>query len=145
MGEESKLATLRTVSASAVAALCLLSSCSAPSNENQAANEQTSPPAKAAPEIRKVSGEDVLVAVFPEGTLPENFPALAKEACGNREFCQLYGWTDAALAPRGFPFTDAEVQTQSFSYSVNRSTGHEQSLWNCEQSRRRGADECMAR
>lgn len=139
------MATWRTPSAAVVAALCLLNSCGAPSNENQTGNEQISSSAKAAPEIRKVSGGDVLVAVFPEGTLPEKFPALAKEACGDREFCQLSGWTDAALAPRGFPFTDAEVQAQSFGYSVNRSTGHEQSLWNCEQFPGHGADECMAR
>ncbi len=107
--------------------------------------EQKAPagePASPKPIVRKVSGDDVLVMVIPSGTAADDYPLLAKEVCGAREFCNLSAWTTDARAPRGFPYTDAEVETQAYHYALNRSTGFDQSLWNCKLTPR-PADQCM--
>ena len=51
---------------------------------------------------------------------------------------------DPKYAARGFPTTDREVAAQAFAYSLNRSTGFEQVLWDCKRWKRKIHDERLS-
>jgi hypothetical protein len=53
-------------------------------------------------------------------------------------------WTDSTKAAASLPMSDAEAASEVFSYSLNRQSGEERSLWNCKVTPRPNRDECMA-
>ncbi len=55
-----------------------------------------------------------------------------KKQCGAAALCGVQAWSDRGLAARAMPLTDAEVASRAFSYRINRTTGFEQALWDCE-------------
>ena len=115
-----------------IAAIFALSACGAPPAEKS----QTAPKEEArapAPqfETTELAG-NFFVGVASANIGPAAYPDLAREACGSRSFCKVGIWTDPERLPRGFPMTDREVGAQIFMYSLNRETGFEQTLWNCQ-------------
>lgn len=121
-----------------LAACLLISACNAPPPDTRkdapppetgAAASEKAPPAPL--KTRQLAGI-FSVAVVPNDADPASFPDLARDACGANEVCQIGLWNDESFAPRGFPMTDREVEAKVFQYNVNRNTGFERSLWNCD-------------
>lgn len=96
---------------------------------NAAGGEPTAAAAKALTR-RDIAGNFTVIHIAP-GVNSASLPDLARDICGSRPFCKVGAWTDETLLPRGFPMTDREVAGQVFSYTLNRDTGFEQSLWRC--------------
>lgn len=92
-----------------------------------------------------VPGEpDSFTALLPDGA-PENYPALAKTACGTRPKCKFLGWTDRTMLPDGTAMTPAQMAGMSFSYLRDQGAGLERELWNCREFPRTGPGLCMRR
>lgn len=91
-----------------------------------------------------ISGDTIFAMTFDAGADPQSLPELARTKCGKRPFCKVMGWTDPKYAARGFPMTDREVAAQAFAYSLNRSTGFEQTMWDCRRWKRKSAEECLS-
>jgi len=89
-------------------------------------------PAALAPEFIQLKGENVFFMIIPAGLDPAEFKPLAKDRCGEVEFCKVYAWTDRASAARALPMTEAELASQAFSYGVNRAPGFEIAAWDCK-------------
>lgn len=109
---------------------------------NQAAGD--SPPTPA-PAFRDLPGLNNFVMIIPAGLPADRFRDAARDKCGSADMCQVWAWLDAADAARAIPMTDREVASLAFSYSVNRSTGHEQTVWDCDRFPRSSGAECMAK
>ncbi len=62
---------------------------------------------------------------------PALLPEIAREHCASRGYCNVLGWIDPKLVAKGFPMTPRETREIKFQYLINRSTGFEQSLWDC--------------
>jgi hypothetical protein len=119
--------------------LIVVAGCTPPATQRNAIKAQVEP----APEFREIGPNGQFAMLIPSGLDPGRFDDLARERCGAREFCMVIGWTDPAVAARALPMTDREVTAQAFIYTLNRTTGFEQGLWDCRRFRRAAA-ECMA-
>lgn len=84
------------------------------------------------PEFIQLRGENVWVMIIPPDADPAQIKPWAKDRCGEVEFCKVFGWTDRASAARALPMTDAELESQAVSYGVNRATGYENFVWDCD-------------
>ncbi len=82
--------------------------------------------------------------VYDPAVAASDLSDIVREECGTRSFCKIMGWTDPAYEPRGFPMTDREVSAMTFSYSLNRDTGYEQVLWNCDIYKDVDSSGCLA-
>lgn len=80
---------------------------------------------------------------IPAGTDPDKLVDSAKSKCGTQEICSVFGWIDRNDMARMLPMTDREVETQTFKYGVNRTTGFEQRLWDCRLYPGKKGDECL--
>lgn len=88
---------------------------------------------QAEPELEtKAIGNGFFAANAPETISPEKWPAMAKAKCGALPFCQVYIWPAGTPLPGAMPFTDPEVAGIRYRYAVNRETGYEASLWDCQ-------------
>jgi hypothetical protein len=85
----------------------------------------------AEPEFFDMPQPDHFAMVIPAGTPPSAFEGMAKDHCGDRTFCKVFGWTDRTRAARALPMSDREVSTIAFSYQINRSNDFEQVIWDC--------------
>lgn len=107
----------------------------APKQETPPAEAAASKPAAAAPEIatlREQGATGDYTLTIPAGLDPTTLPGIAKEQCGTRSHCSVYGWTDRAQTARALPLTDPEFAALAFRYDLNRTTGFERSLWDCK-------------
>jgi hypothetical protein len=95
------------------------------------------------PEFIQLQGENVWVMVIPPGADPARLKEWAKDRCGEVEFCKVFGWTDKASAARALPMTDAEVESQAFSYGVNRATGFESTGVDCDRFAKIDGVDCL--
>ncbi|WP_156348643.1 cell wall hydrolase [Sphingomonas sp. Leaf23] len=86
-----------------------------------------------------------LVALDTAGP-PDQWPALASAACGDRVRCKFLGWRDRAALPAKAAAASepAAIAAMSFSYLRDRAQPLERLLWNCQQVPRAPA-ECMRR
>lgn len=96
------------------------------------------------PAFREI-GRGMWAMTFDAGVDPDTLPAVARERCGSLTICNVYGWVEPEYAARGFPFTEREVSRQVFVYSVNRNTGFEQALWDCQRWARPANNQCVSR
>lgn len=112
----------------------------APKAPPQQAKQSVRPKA----EFKVLAGDSFFAMTFSAEINPETLPDLARERCGSLVQCTVIGWTDPQFAARGWPMTDREVEQQDFHYSLNRDTGHEQTLWNCRRWRRAAPDQCIS-
>ena len=64
---------------------------------------------------------------------PSFLPVLAARTCGEREYCKLFVWTNAAKMPASLPVGESQLATAAFSFLRNRAQNFEKSLWNCAQ------------
>lgn len=81
--------------------------------------------------------------IVPAGVGPVELKASAKEKCGEVEFCKVFGWADRASAARALPMTDAEAESQILSYGVNRASGFETFLIDCDRLPKGDGMECL--
>lgn len=95
-------------------------------------------------EFRRLQGLGNYAMIVSKDVDPAILPRLAKEQCGVDTHCSVFAWADSSKAATGFPLTDAEVASQVFSYTLNRASGLERSLWNCAVYPRPDAGECLA-
>lgn len=96
------------------------------------------------PKFELIAGDAIYSMTFDAGADPQTLPDIAREHCGKQSFCKVLGWTDPKYAARGFPMTDREVAAEAFAYSLNRSTGFEQTMWDCKRWKRSNRDECLS-
>lgn len=122
--------------------VCALASCGAPSSTGDNAE-----PAKAStPRIVSAQSIEAPLPVYRMVVEP-GAPGLtekARELCGSASHCSVYAWSDATLAGRGFPFTDRERAGVVFQYDVNRSTGFERSLFDCQAFPQPDTNQCLS-
>lgn len=78
------------------------------------------------------------------GSAPDSWPTLAETFCAGRLECRIMAWRGGE-APTGFPLSGDQVESMGFAYIHNAATGLRRSLWNCAQSPRDNAAECMRR
>ena len=74
----------------------------------------------------------------------DSWPAVAKTFCAGRPVCRIMAWR-AGGAPKTVPLTLAQMEAMSFSYIHNSATGLQRYLWNCTQTPRPSASQCMRR
>ncbi|HEV2125700.1 MAG TPA: hypothetical protein VGW38_23345 [Chloroflexota bacterium] len=129
----------------AVGAALMLAACEAQTDENVVAAAPTEKRPFAA-DLRSIAGdENVFAMIVPANASADELAAAAREHCGEREFCRVYGWMTESDAAKALPLTDREVSSQAFQYSHNRSTGFEQLTWDCERWPRENTAECFSR
>lgn len=76
------------------------------------------------------------------GTSADSWPGVAQTFCAGRPECRIMAWR-AGTAPPGFPLSGDQMESMSFAYIHNVATGLQRSLWNCGQTPRANAGECM--
>ena len=86
---------------------------------------------------------DSFLLTLPANITPEQWPLLARKTCGERSYCKVLGWTDAARTPTRLPLNTAQIARLSFSHLRDRAVGIERSLWNCRESKRPVPAQCM--
>lgn len=91
------------------------------------------------------TGRDTLLVVLDRRAQAEAFTAYALRACGARDYCKLFGWTDPALKPGSEAMSDAQRTAMSFSFLRNTAEGFEKALWNCKEFPRDDKRQCMKR
>lgn len=74
---------------------------------------------------------------------PEQFSALAENACGVRPYCKFMAWSAKAGTPAALPITPIQQRAMAFSYLRDRASGFEKALWNCTEFKRAAPNECM--
>ena len=109
-----------------------------------ACDGQVAEPDASKPEFRALPGLNNWAMVIPADIPSDKWRAAAREKCGSADFCGVYGWDNPTDAVQSLPMTDAEVASQIFSYSVNRTTGYERALFDCTRVERENRDECGA-
>lgn len=97
------------------------------------------------PEFRTIPGLGNFAMIIPPALDPATLFELAKDHCGSERICSVYGWTESGNVARAMPMTDAEFAALRFQYSVNRNSGFEKALWDCEMWPRENKDECLSR
>jgi hypothetical protein len=105
---------------------------------------QVAEPDVSKPEFRALPGLNNWAMIIPAEIPSDEWRAAAREKCGSADFCGVYGWNNPTDAAQSLPMTDVEVASQIFSYSVNRTTGYEQALFDCTRVERKNRDECGA-
>ena len=129
----------------AIGAALMIDGCEAKTNEDGAAADHVQGEPLAA-DFRSIAGdENVFAMIIPANASADELPAAAREHCGEREYCRVYGWMTEGDAAKAMPLTDREISTQAFQYAHNRSTGFEQRTWDCERWPRENVDECFTR
>lgn len=93
--------------------------------------------------FRLIAGDQVWALLLPAGTPAETWLRIARAKCVAESFCTVHGWTDPLSAPAAMPLTDREVDAQVFTYLINRSSGIDRGLWNCDVFTGRTAEECF--
>ncbi|AHE53849.1 cell wall hydrolase [Sphingomonas sanxanigenens] len=88
-------------------------------------------------------GGDTFVITLDRGASADSYASLAIKTCGERSYCKVMGWTDAAATPRTPADAEKARASMSFSFLRNREAGFEKPLWNCAQFKRRDPRQCM--
>ena len=88
-------------------------------------------------------GGDTFVITLDRGASADSYASLAIKTCGERPYCKVMGWTDAAATPRSPADAEKARASMSFSFLRNREAGFEKPLWNCVQFKRRDPRQCM--
>ncbi|BAV66168.1 cell wall hydrolase [Sphingobium cloacae] len=100
---------------------------------------------KGMPGIRVVlvapGGRSILVEMARDSA-PDSWPAMARTFCAGRPECRIMGWR-AGTGPSALPLTGDQMESMTFAYIHNAATGLQRARWNCAQSPRANAAECM--
>jgi hypothetical protein len=94
-------------------------------------------------DVRQIAGPGTLAIVVPEDATADQLPELARKQCEGQQICQLFAWPKGQPAATAMPLTDKEAASVVYSYSLNRMTGLERSLWRCSAYPRASNDECL--
>ena len=129
------------------AAALLASSACAPKQEAEAEDENPAVAMsklkdKTAPKFSLIAGDAIYVMIVDPKSNPASWRAAAKAHCDTKDFCQVMGWTDASMAAATLPMTDTEVSTKVFHFNINRTTGLDRAIWECEAMKKAGFDHC---
>lgn len=117
-----------------------LASCGAVEAEQEQAVET---PKSAEPEFIELNKFGDSAMIVPDGADPAAFSGWAKDRCGSTPICGVFAWTDRTAAARAMPMTDREAESMAFSYRINRNSGYEQALWDCDRYRKTEGMECL--
>ncbi|HEX8571511.1 MAG TPA: hypothetical protein VF759_02030 [Allosphingosinicella sp.] len=83
------------------------------------------------PRFRKLPGLENWTMIANSKMAPQAYKAAAQTHCRGKTFCSVHAWSDGTKAASTLPMSASEAAAQAYSYSLNRSTNFEQSLWNC--------------
>lgn len=70
--------------------------------------------------------------------------AAARGLCRGKTFCQVFGFRDATAKPSAMPMTDREVEALIYTYTLNRSSGADDSVADCSFFPTAPKDRCAA-
>ncbi|MGC4252181.1 MAG: cell wall hydrolase [Sphingobium sp.] len=73
---------------------------------------------------------------------PDGWPAMARTFCAGRAECRIMGWR-AGKAPTALPLTGDQMESMTFAYIHNATTGLQRARWNCAEVPRGNPTECM--
>jgi spore germination cell wall hydrolase CwlJ-like protein len=88
-------------------------------------------------------GNSFLITLDDDALSPDGFAVLAQRTCGDRAYCKVMGWTDAAKTATKLPLKPVQIAALSFSYLRDRQHGYDKPLWNCREFRRPSPAQCM--
>ena len=92
-----------------------------------------------------VSDPNTFLTTLAPTTTPQEYRALAEQACGDRPKCKVLGWTDVATMASTLPLEPEQMTAMSFSYLRDRPAGFEKALWNCGEFKGLAPRDCMKR
>jgi spore germination cell wall hydrolase CwlJ-like protein len=95
------------------------------------------------PDPELTPDRDSFLMTLPANIPPQLWPALANKTCGDRVYCKVLGWTDAAKTPTRLPLNTGQIAGMSFSYLRDRQANVERRLWNCRETKRPVPAQCM--
>lgn len=72
-----------------------------------------------------------VAVVVPAGVGAIPAETAARKLCDGETHCQVLGFDDTSAKPTAMPMTDREAEALVFSYTLNRSSGHDEAVWKC--------------
>lgn len=96
------------------------------------------------PEFVSMPGLANYAMIIPPDAKTDALVIAAKDKCGDQDICMVHAWQNKADMARAFPMTDKELASVAFSFSINRTTGHEKALWNCAVFKTKKGNDCLA-
>jgi hypothetical protein len=117
------------------------------------ANYDASDDAAASPEAVRFTHIDeigprrplgIIAVVVPAGAAAVATEAAARKLCEGRTHCQVLGFDSTDPKPSAMPMTDREASALIYSYTLNRSTGLDESVWKCPRFADVQPGKCMA-
>lgn len=78
---------------------------------------------------KQLIAPNTYAVVFTQDASRDGVEVAARNLCGSRQWCQVLGWNDAAVAARAMPMTDREVEAQTFALTINRASGMDEVIW----------------
>lgn len=86
--------------------------------------------------VREIGASSAVGKTFavlvPEGAAPSQMEHWSRRLCEGESFCLVLGWSEAALMASAMPMADREASSLEFSYRLNRHTGLDAAVWNCD-------------
>jgi hypothetical protein len=96
------------------------------------------------PKLITMQTPDHFAMIIPDDADAAMIEAAAREQCADRQWCKVLGWTDEASAARTLPMLERESSSVVFNYFVNRASGAEDVLWDCQRFPAADRARCMA-
>lgn len=126
----------------AVFAVALVGAVVSPSQPDSGASER--PAARILKTASLPSDLPAYTVLLEPGVASQTLTDKARDLCGAASHCIVTAWTDSASVGRGWPLTDREAAAAVYTYSVNRTTGYEGEVWDCEAFPTAPKDRCAA-
>ena len=119
---------------------CLISGCQ--NSDNQTISEQEHSPPSLIEQNAIIPG--TIFATFDPTAGYDAMQNAAKKACRNETICKVVIFPPETVLPTQFPMTEREVAEQIGNYTLNRNTGADDLLANCEVVKNAPEAKCMA-
>ncbi len=87
-------------------------------------------------------GAKSFIVELARNSVPDSWPAMARTFCAGRPECRIMGWR-AGTAPAALPLSGDQMETMTFAYIHNATTGLQRARWNCSQVPRPNGADCM--
>ena len=94
------------------------------------------------PSTTATTGEAIVITLN-KASDPDSFEALARSKCGDKSYCKVLGWTNAAKVATSGDVSEDQRAAMSFSFLRNNNAGFEKALWNCKEFPRPNKKQCM--
>jgi hypothetical protein len=107
-----------------------LGACSAPTTPEPTEAETPEPQPVRFTERREIAPR-MYAVLIPASSDAAQVEIAARKLCEGATHCSVHGFSDQSLMPTAMPMTDREVSGLVYSYSLNRMSGMDESMWDC--------------